>query len=117
VRHAVADSPLSFLGRHRPPLDTRIPPPDNRGHGRNGSIWAAARRPAMRFIVNLIYDPEYEGYVADVPGLPGCMSQGQTVEAALESVREAIALYLQTSPEARNRADAGPAALTTTVEI
>jgi len=71
----------------------------------------------MRFIVNLIYDPEYEGYVADVPELPGCMTQGKTVEAAIDSVREAIALYLETSPDARNRADATPAALTTTVEV
>jgi predicted RNase H-like HicB family nuclease len=51
----------------------------------------------MRLMVNLIYDKEYKGYVADVPELPGCMSQGKTVEAALENVKEAIALYLETS--------------------
>lgn len=28
-----------------------------------------------QFLVNLIFDPEYHGYVADVPQLPGCMSQ------------------------------------------
>jgi len=71
----------------------------------------------MRFMVNLIYDPEYEGYVADVPELPGCMSQGKTVEAALENVKEAIALYLEASPEGRNRPEAKPTALTTTVEV
>lgn len=48
----------------------------------------------MRLLVNLIYDPEYKGYVADVPELPGCMSQGKTVENALENVKEAIALYI-----------------------
>ena len=48
-----------------------------------------------RFLVNLIFDPEYEGYVADVPQLPGCMSQGKTVEAALKNVRKAIAAYLK----------------------
>ena len=35
----------------------------------------------MKVLVNLIYDPEYKGYVADVPQLPGCMSQGKTVAA------------------------------------
>ena len=50
----------------------------------------------MRVMVNLIYDPEYKGYVADVPELPGCMSQGKTIEAALKNVKEAIALYIQT---------------------
>jgi predicted RNase H-like HicB family nuclease len=48
-----------------------------------------------QFLVNLIFDPEYNGYVADVPQLPGCMSQGKTVEAALKNVRKAIAVYLK----------------------
>jgi len=48
-----------------------------------------------QFLVNLIYDPEYHGYVADVPQLPGCMSQGKTVEAALRNVRKAIVAYLK----------------------
>jgi predicted RNase H-like HicB family nuclease len=48
-----------------------------------------------QFFVKLIFDPEYKGYVADVPQLPGCMSQGRTVEAALKNVREAITAYLK----------------------
>ena len=48
-----------------------------------------------QFLVNLVFDPEYRGYVADVPQLPGCMSQGKTVEAALKSVRKAIRVYLK----------------------
>ena len=34
-------------------------------------------------------------YVAEVPALPGCISQGQTREEAIENVREAIAAYLE----------------------
>ena len=49
----------------------------------------------MTFIVNLIYDTEYKGYVAEVPGLKGCMSQGKTVESALKNIKEAIQLYLE----------------------
>ena len=51
-----------------------------------------------RFLVNLIFDPEYNGYVADVPQLPGCMSQGKTVEAALKNIRKAIKVYLKAAP-------------------
>ena len=51
----------------------------------------------MRLLVNLIYDSEYRGYVADVPELPGCMSQGKTIEQAMKNVKEAISLYLETS--------------------
>ena len=54
---------------------------------------------SQRFLVNLVFDPEYDGYVADVPQLPGCMSQGKSVEAALRNVRKAIKLYLKASPE------------------
>lgn len=54
----------------------------------------------QRFLVNLIFDPEYDGYVADVPQLPGCMSQGKSVEAALKNVRKAIAVYLKATRSA-----------------
>lgn len=69
----------------------------------------------MQFMVNLIYDKQYKGYVADVPQLPGCMSQGKSVEQALKNVKEAIALYLDTLPKGK-RAAVGPA-LTATVEV
>ncbi len=49
----------------------------------------------MKFIVSLIYDREYEGYVVDVHQLPGCMTQGKTVEEALINAKEAIELYLE----------------------
>lgn len=69
----------------------------------------------MQVLVNLIYDTEYKGYVADVPELPGCMSQGKTVEAALKNVKEAIALYLETVPAGR-RMGRSPV-LTAVVEV
>lgn len=46
------------------------------------------------FKVNLQYDPEYQGFVADVPMLPGCMSQGRSEQEALDNIREAIKGYL-----------------------
>jgi len=33
-------------------------------------------------------------FVAEVPALPGCISQGQTRAKAVENAREAIAAYL-----------------------
>ncbi len=44
----------------------------------------------QRFLVSVIHDPEYKGYVVDVPQLRGCMSQGKTVEAALKNVRKVV---------------------------
>ncbi len=49
----------------------------------------------MKFRVELEYDFEYEGYVAECPMLPGCMSQGKTKKEALKNIQEAISGYLK----------------------
>lgn len=41
----------------------------------------------------LIEQHEDGVYVAEVPVLPGCISQGQTREEAVEGIKEAIAAY------------------------
>ncbi len=41
----------------------------------------------------LIYEAEEGGYWAKVPALPGCYSQGETLEETLENVTEAIENY------------------------
>lgn len=48
----------------------------------------------MRFQVIFTFDPEYEGYVAEVPALPGCLSQGKTLDEAIENIKDAIKGYL-----------------------
>jgi predicted RNase H-like HicB family nuclease len=35
------------------------------------------------------------GYIASVPALPGCVSQGDSRGEALANIREAIALYVE----------------------
>lgn len=48
----------------------------------------------MKFRVVLQQD-EDGIFVAEVPSLPGCISQGTTREAALDNIREAIIGYLE----------------------
>ena len=48
----------------------------------------------MKFRV-MIQRDEDAVFVAEVPSLPGCVSQGTTRSEALNNVREAIALYLE----------------------
>jgi antitoxin HicB len=44
----------------------------------------------------VILEPdEAGGYVISCPSLPGCYSQGDNVEEALENIKEAIALCLE----------------------
>ncbi len=40
-----------------------------------------------------------EGYSVSVPGLPGCWSQGQTEQEAVENIRDAIREYLSVAEE------------------
>jgi len=46
-----------------------------------------------------------EGYSVSCPGLPGCWSQGQTEEEALENIREAIREYLEAVKETFREAE------------
>ena len=48
----------------------------------------------MKFRV-IIQRDEEGVYVAEVPALPGCISQGPTRSEALTNIREAIAGYLE----------------------
>lgn len=46
------------------------------------------------------FEPSDEGgYTAIVPALPGCISEGDTLEEARANVREAIALWLDLPDE------------------
>jgi len=40
-----------------------------------------------------------EGYSVWVPGLPGCWSQGQTENEALDNIKDAITEYLKATEE------------------
>jgi predicted RNase H-like HicB family nuclease len=43
----------------------------------------------------LLEECEEGGYTVACPTLPGCISEGDTYEEALENVKDAIALYLR----------------------
>ena len=48
----------------------------------------------MKF--NVVLEPDEEGgYTVYVPDLPGCISEGETVEEAMQNIREAMQLYLE----------------------
>lgn len=48
----------------------------------------------MRFKV--VLEPSDEGgFTVYIPSLPGCISEGETVEEALQNIEEAAELYLE----------------------
>jgi len=44
----------------------------------------------------VILEDESGGYIALVPALPGCHTQGDTIDDVMRNVKEAIELYLET---------------------
>jgi predicted RNase H-like HicB family nuclease len=52
----------------------------------------------MKYTV-VIREGNESGYVATVPALPGCVSQGRTRQAALRNVKEAIEVYIESLVE------------------
>ncbi len=54
----------------------------------------------MKFKV-IIQEAEEGGYIVSCPALPGCHSQGETIEEALENIKEAIIGCLESLAEER----------------
>ena len=57
--------------------------------------------------IRVVIEQDEDGfYVAEVPAMPGCLSQGQTREEAIANIREAIVGWLEVM-EAKAPAPAG----------
>ncbi len=47
-----------------------------------------------RYTLLLIPDPDTGGYTVEVPALPGCVTEGDTLEEAIANARQAIAAWI-----------------------
>jgi predicted RNase H-like HicB family nuclease len=47
----------------------------------------------------VLHHADEGGYWVEVPALPGCYSQGDSLDETLENVKEAVELYLETLSE------------------
>jgi predicted RNase H-like HicB family nuclease len=56
----------------------------------------------MKFKV-VLQEAEEGGYIVSCPALPGCHSQGNTAEEALENIKEAITGCLESLAEERTK--------------
>jgi predicted RNase H-like HicB family nuclease len=57
-------------------------------------FWGHRKEDKMKYTVVLQREND-GGYVATVPALPGCVSQGDSREEALKNIEEAMELYLE----------------------
>lgn len=53
-------------------------------------------------LITVIYEPAEEGgYVAYAPSLPGCNTEGDTLEEAEKNITDAVELYLEEIAESK----------------
>ena len=64
------------------------------------------------FHVIIEYDPEEDVYLAECPLIPGCYSDGKTYEEAIENIKDAIKLSIES-----RLAVGDPVPLSTSVKI
>lgn len=67
--------------------------------------------------LTVIIEKDEEGYFAYCPELKGCMSQGDTFDEAMNNIKEAIELYLETLSEEERQELSRREIHTSTVEV
>jgi len=92
--------------RKRPPLKTaEAQTPNKRVSGYGASHLRPNPRLSARtsdtrqtlYAIEIFYSEEDNGYIAIIPELPGCSAFGETEEKALEEIKMAMELWLETA--------------------
>ena len=50
---------------------------------------------SLHFAIDVLPEEDGRGYYVVVPALPGCFSQGKTLEEAMKNAKEAISLHVR----------------------
>jgi predicted RNase H-like HicB family nuclease len=53
----------------------------------------------------VVHEAEEGGYWAEVPAIPGCATQGETIEELLKNIREAVEACLSVSVDQPSNGD------------
>ncbi len=67
--------------------------------------------------VSVIIEKDAHGYYAFSPDLPGCQTQGETLEEAVANIKEAVSLYLETLTEEELKELGSKEIFSTSVEV
>jgi len=80
------------------------------------SLYAILGLMTRTFAVVLVPQPE-GGFFVECPALPGCYSQGESVQEALDNIREAILLAIEDLEATDETVPEGGAPLVTQVQV
>ncbi|MBD2778550.1 type II toxin-antitoxin system HicB family antitoxin [Iningainema tapete] len=71
----------------------------------------------MAYQVSVIIEKDQYGYYAYCPELPGCQSQGDSLEEVRANIQEAVELYIETLSDSERQALRSKQILTMTLEV
>jgi len=71
----------------------------------------------MNYKVSIVIEIDEEGYYAYCPELPGCHTQGDSLEEALANIKEAVELYVETLTEDERKELLSKEIFTAAVEV
>jgi predicted RNase H-like HicB family nuclease len=71
----------------------------------------------MPYKVSIIIEKDEDGYYAYCPELPGCQTQGDSLEEVRKNIQEAVELYLETLSESEKQALQNKEIFTMTLEV
>jgi predicted RNase H-like HicB family nuclease len=71
----------------------------------------------MSYKVSVVIEQDDAGYFAYCPELPGCHTQGDTIDEIRANIREAAELYLETLDDEAKRQLLSKEILTTAIEV
>jgi len=67
--------------------------------------------------VSVIIEKDANGYYAFCPDLPGCQTQGDSLEETVTNIKEAVSLYLETLSEEELGEIGSKEIFSTTIEV
>jgi predicted RNase H-like HicB family nuclease len=71
----------------------------------------------MSYKVSVVIEMDENGFYAYCPELPGCQTQGDSLQEAISNIHEAAELYIETLSEEERSSYLSKEVLTTTVEV
>jgi len=67
--------------------------------------------------VSVVIESDDHGYFAHCPALPGCHTQGESLDETIANIREAVELYLETLTDDERAELLSREILTTSLEV
>ena len=71
----------------------------------------------MNYKVSVLVEHDDQGYYAWCPELPGCQTQGDSLDEVMANAREAVELYIETLDPEERRSYLSREIFTTSVEV